>query len=445
MPKINVNKISKTRYNAHVKTTVEEKAECDKKAFENIRLKVKIDGFRKGKVPEHIIRNRYAGDLEDNAVQNLIEMASEQLIKESEKDIYKIRKVENLTPDKGGYSFDLVYDVYPDINLGKMKGIVIKENIPLIEESDVQKELHEVQKIFVEKKPKGDDEFAQVGDSIVIGYEQWVEGTPVGQPAENVQFFLGDYQFDKEIEDQLIAEKVKKGQEVRIAKKVKQNDGSEKTVDIILSISSIFAAHYPELTDELAAKYDADYTSAKELKNDINKVLTSRFHRKNMDEEIGLALDKLNEIAEIEFPENFLQEKLQKYFEENKIDFQNFPENERAEFQVIFEKEQKKRLVNEFILKEALNDIKTEDYRAGFVKFIEDNFDKRMLRTFKMIYESVLNQRDKNQYGNQFIDRLLQIYHLSLLENYFKEKGMVKKDKKIAYSTFINEVKSEEN
>jgi trigger factor len=437
MPKINVNKINKTRFSAHVKTSVEEKAECDKKAFENIRSKVKIDGFRKGKVPEHIIRSRYAEELENDSVNNLINLASEQLISETDKDIYKIRKVENLEPEKGGYAFDLIFDVQPDINLGKMKGVLLKENIPIIDEKDVQKEIREIQKDHAEKKLKADDGVALPGDFIVVGYEQWADNAPIGELVENIEFYLGEFKFDKEIEEELISAKVKKGQEHRITKKVKQNNGVDKSVDIIIYIDDIYEITYPELTDEMAVKYDAGYASAKELRNDVQKVLGSRFHRKNMDFEIGLALDKLNETAEIEFPDNYVQEKLQKYLEENNIDLNTFPEKERDEFKVIFEQEQKKRLINEYIMKEALGDIKSDVYRSGFVKFIEENFDKKMFRTFNLIYESVLNQNDKNQFGNQFINRLLQIYHLNILEKYFRGKSMIKKDSKIEYSTYM--------
>ncbi|MDH4262316.1 MAG: trigger factor [Spirochaetia bacterium] len=441
MLKINVNKVSKTRFSAHVKVSPEEKTVCDKKAFENIRSKVKIDGFRKGKVPEHIIKTRYSQDLEESSVQYMIDMASEQLIKETDKDIYKIRKVENLVPEKGGYSFELIFDIHPEINLGKMKGVTLKELIPIIDEADIKKETQEVLKIYSEKKLKNDDEAANVGDLIVLSYEQWVEGVPIAQPSENVQVNLGNFQFDKEIEEHLIAEQVKKGQEHRVSKKFIQDDGVEKKVDIIIHIDAIYNVSYPELTDEIAVKYDADYTSAKELKNDINKVLFSRFHRKNMDEEIGEALDKLNETTEIDFPENYTQEKLQKYMEENKTDLSAFEENEHEEFKLIFERELKKRLVNEFILKEALKDIKTDEYHFGFTKFIDDNFDKRMLRTFKIVYNSVMSQNDKNEYGNQFINRLLQIYHLDILERYFRDKGLVKKDKKVAFSEFMSQVK----
>jgi len=443
MPKININKVNKTRYNAHIKATTDEKEQCDKKAFEDIRLNVKVDGFRKGKVPEHIIKNRYADELKNKSFQNIINLASEQLIKDAQKGIYKIIKVENVSSDKGGYTFDLIFDSFPVIQLGKMKGITIKENIPIIEESDMQKEILEIQRLFAEKKIRHEDESGIVGDLVIVSYEQWSDGAPVGENAKDVQFFLGDMLFDKEIEEQLISTNIKQGQEHRFSKKVPQKDGVEKTVDIIMQIEAIYQMIYPELSDELASKYDPDYTSVKDLKNDINKVLTSRFHRKNMDEEIGGVLIQLHETAEVDFPENYIDEKMKKYLQEElKVDLQSIPEKELNEFSKAFETSQKKNLVNEHILGEAMGVINRETYQSGFVNFIEENFDKRMARTFKIIYANAIQHKNQSDH-DAFIERLLKSYHLDMLEKYFREKGLIKKDKKIKYLEFMSEKKKD--
>ena len=442
MAKINITKLTKTRYSAHVKATAEEKEVSDRKAFENIRSKVKIDGFRNGKVPEHIVRTRYAADIEDSSIQSLIEMTSGQLIKEADKDIYRIRKVENMEPQKAGFSFDIIFDTQPEINLGKMKGLVIKENIPIIDEKDIQKEIKELQKSFAERKSRGDDDYAREGDLLIVSYEQWSDGIPAGEPANGIQVYLGELRFDEEIEKKLIEEKPLKDSEHRFSKNVPQKDGAEKKIDIVIHINQIYEIIWPELTDELAQKYDSEYKNVRELREDISKTLYGRFHRKNMDMEIGSLLDQLNELAEVELPEQYVEERLQKYLDENQIELQNFPEKERDEFKKIFEKETRKKLVNEHVLKESMRELKGEDYRNGFLKFVEDNFDKRMVRTFKLLYDDVLN-KNENNYSSQFVEKLLHLYHLNILEKYFREKGFVKKDKKIAFADFFKETNGE--
>lgn len=449
MAKIQINKVSGTRYSAHVKTTPEEKQACDTKAMEKVRSKAKLDGFRKGKIPEHIIKSRYGAEIEESAIQSLIEMSSEQLVKESELNIYKIRKIEKLEEQKGGgYSFDILYDLYPQVNLGKMKGLMVKENIPLVEDSDLDKEIQEFRKKFAEKKIKGPQEKAQKGDLAIVSYEHWEEGVPVGEPVANVEVYLGEMVFDEEVEKKLLDEGAQKDSEYRFSRKFSRKDADgnpqEKDADIIIKVENIYEVVYPELNDDLIKKFDPDYESVNAFKEDIRNVLNKRFHRKNMDEEIGTLIEQLNETAEVEFPENYVREQFQKYLHDNRIPGEKFSEEQFNEFLTSYERELKKRIINEHLLKEAMEGLKTEDYHKGFIAYVEDNFDKKMSKTFKMYYQSVIDHPD-NKGANEWLDRLFGFYHLSLLENYFKSKGMVKKDKKISYSEYIKENKEASN
>jgi hypothetical protein len=293
-----------------------------------------------------------------------------------------------------------------------------------------------------ERKLKNEGESAREGDLVVVRYEQWSEGTPLGEPSEGVQLYLGDFQFDEEIEKQILSKPAKKGDEFKISRDIKQHDNIDKKIDVIVKIEDVFEVIYPEHNDEFAASYDSDYKSFKEFESDLQKVLIGRFHVRNMDQEIGAAIEKLNEIAEIELPENYMEDKISKYLEENKINLANFSEKEQEDFRQIFSKEHKKRLVNEYIMKEAMSGLKTEDYKNGFIKFIEENFDKKNSKIFKQIYNN-LRPNSENDYTNQLLDKLLRLYHMNLMENYFRTKGLIKKDKKIKFAEFFKQVEAE--
>ena len=446
MAKLQIKEVSGTRYKANVQTTPEEVSQCETRALASVRSKVKIDGFRKGKVPEHVIKTRFGGDIAEKTLQNLLEMSADQIAKESEHGVYQVTSVENVKPDPAGYSLDILFDTHPIITLGKLKGLTIKEDTPVISDDDLNKELKEALKSFVETEPKGDDAVAEKGDTVELKYEQWIDGAPAGPPNEGVSVWLGENRFDEEIEKKIVAAKIKVGGEVRVEKEFdapvtdeegKQTGTEKKKVDIVVHITKIMKTVFPELTDELAAKYDPSLTSAEELKNETRKNMETRFHSKNMNEQIAQVMEKLNETSQVDFPENFISDKMDEYVRSQGQSLANIPEKELAEFKTVFENEQKKRTVNEELMRRAMKAHSGENYKEGFINFLKESHNEKTAETIGNIYTKVVEGKEKNDYMVKVLNNFLDGYHMHLLELYFKEQGLVKKNKKIAYSEYM--------
>lgn len=448
MAKLQIKEVSGARYKAHVVSTPEEVQQSEGKALASVRSKVKIDGFRKGKVPEHVIKTRFAGDIAEKTLHNLLELSADQIAKESEHGVYQVAGVENIKPDPSGYSLDILFDTHPIVHLGKFKGLVIKEDTPVIKDEDFEKELKEVLKSFVKTEPKGDDAICEKGDTVELQYEQWVDGAPSGPPNEGVSVWLGENRFDEEIENKIVEAKVKAGSEVRVEKEFdspvtddegKQTGTEKKKVDIVIKITKVLKTIFPELTDELAAQYNDSFKTVDDLKSDIRKTMETRFHSKNMNEQIGEVLDKLNESSSVDFPETFIDDKINEYFSSQGHSLENISEKERAELKTAFEKEQLKRTVNEHLMQRAMKAASSENYKDGFVQFLKETHNEKTAQTIGDIYTRVVQNNEKNEYMVKVLNNFLDGYHMHLLENYFREQGLVKKNKKVAYGEYMNQ------
>ena len=103
------------------------------KKIKNIKNTVSISGFRKGKVPIHMIRRRYEISIKDEIISNLLDKEIKSiLIKEKLKPV-NTPKVSSSLSEKN-YLFSVLFEVFPQI---KLKNLVFKLEKPSVQLKDV--------------------------------------------------------------------------------------------------------------------------------------------------------------------------------------------------------------------------------------------------------------------------------------------------------------------
>lgn len=126
---------------------------------------IKIPGFRPGKAPKEIIeRNVNQEALESHAAQNLISEIYPQIIEQAKLEPVDYPNVEITQHEKNKpFVFKITIEVYPEVKLGKYKGIKVEKKMPEVKEEEVIEALGNLQRRF---KKEGeelplDDEFAK--------------------------------------------------------------------------------------------------------------------------------------------------------------------------------------------------------------------------------------------------------------------------------------------
>jgi len=443
MAKININKMDGTRYKAHVKATQEEYNEAEKQAFQTVREKVKLDGFRKGKVPEHIVKQKYKEDITDKALNNLLQIVSRQIIQELDQPLYQFVNVSKMDQEKGAYSFDVLFDVNPIVDPGKMKGIYIMEDTAVISDEDIAKELRTIQKMFATTNLKDEGSTVSAGDLVTITQEKWFQGTPVESSENGIQVILGENQFNKEAETEIINKACKVGDEIKIQKSESfvDNDGKEETrvYDLIIKVHAIYSVLLPDLNDDLAQKYDSDIKTMADLKKYLHSMLMKRFSRKNISTEINRVIDEIAAVAKVSVPENYYQEKFAEYLHEHQDYFRNATADDKVRLEPVFEKDHQKRLVYDYFLKKSLSKSNVDDHRAAFFEYLDSSFDKRSQSMVKEMYDAMAEKKSLYRDALYILDGFMKNFHSHLMGIYFKSEGMVKKNKKVAYAEYFAE------
>ncbi|MFH1362219.1 MAG: trigger factor [bacterium] len=156
--------------------TIEIEEEYDKfeefiqKALTQAGREIRIPGFRQGKAPKNLVEKSINREyVEAQAAQDLISNLYPQIIKEAELEPVDFPKIDIIQQTKDNpFVFKLEIDVYPEVKLGKYKGLKVDKTKVDVTDDDVEKVLGNMQQRFAKPGADGkpeilplDDEFAK--------------------------------------------------------------------------------------------------------------------------------------------------------------------------------------------------------------------------------------------------------------------------------------------
>ena len=182
------------------------------KAYQKMRKKINVPGFRPGKAPRKIIEGMYGAEVFfEEAINIAFPEAYEAAVKEQELQVVGYPSVEiegQVTRD--GFTFKATAPVYPEVTLGQYKGLSAPKEEVKVSAADVDERL----KALTDRNTRlvSVDREAKEGDTVVIDFEGFLEGKPFeGGKGENFSLELGSHTFVPGFEEQLVG--VKAGDE----------------------------------------------------------------------------------------------------------------------------------------------------------------------------------------------------------------------------------------
>jgi trigger factor len=243
---------------------------------------VKMPGFRPGKVPLTIVRQKHGREVLGQVLETAVADSSEKVLKDKGLNPAMQPKIEisSFDPEKQGS--DLVYnlslELYPEVPAVDLAKIKVEKSIVDVSEKEVADGLERLcksQKTFVALKK---ERAAKEGDAVVIDFEGKVDGVAFdGGAAKAFQLELGSKQFIPGYEEQLIG--AKKGESRVVKVKFPEVYGSAalagKEAEFDVTVNEVLQSEVPEASDELAVKLG--FEALDKLKDAIKEQISKDF------------------------------------------------------------------------------------------------------------------------------------------------------------------------
>ncbi|WP_027712830.1 trigger factor [Dickeya chrysanthemi] len=335
----------------------------------SVAKKVRIDGFRKGKVPAKIVEQRYGASVRQDVLGDLMQRHFvDAIIKEKINPAGAPNYVPGEYQVGGDFTYSVEFEVYPEVELKGLDTIEVEKPLVEVSDADVDGMLDTLRK--QQATWKETDRAAAAEDRVTIDFTGSVGGEEFeGGKASDFVLAMGQGRMIPGFEDGVVGHKA--GDEFTIDVKFPEDYHAEnlkgQDAKFAIVLKKVEERELPELTADFIKRFGVEDGSLDGLRAEV---------RKNMERELKGAIrnrvksqviDGLVKANEIDVPAALI---------DNEVDVlrrqaaQRFGGNEKQALELpreLFEEQAKRRVVVGLLLGEVIesNELKADEDRVN--------------------------------------------------------------------------------
>ena len=277
-----------------------------KKVGRTARLK----GFRPGKVPLKIVRQRYGGQIRNEVVSDVIRNSYARAVRQEELNPAGGPEIEPIsTGGDNHFSYRATFEVFPEIELKPAGSLTVE--IPRVEvvESDVDDMLETIREQHAEWLAV--DRKSAAGDRVVVDFNGTIGGEPFeGGEGKEVPVVVGSGQvvddFDKALK-KVVAGQAKTAK-VKFPKSYPVSDLAGKRAVFEISVHRVEEKHLPEVDEEFLQAMAIEEGGVDALRAELRSNMEREMNERLRAASRAAAFEALLKLNKIDVPSVLVQE-----------------------------------------------------------------------------------------------------------------------------------------
>ncbi len=379
---------------------------------------MKVDGFRKGKVPVQVVISRYGAQIRQDSQNAIVQEVYEIGIKDlGDVEVLGNPQFTKFEENEGEMELEFKVSLRPAMELTDYDKLIPDFKAEEATEEEINKSIEEAAKAVTEPTKLKRKRMLRKGDIAIFDFEGIVDGETVeNATAKNFSLEIGSGRLIEGFEDGMVGMKYEETRELEL--KFPENyhakDLAGKDVKFVVTLNEIQEKVVPEIDDELAKKLipnDPEMTLEK-LKTVVKESIESEKTSKLYNEELKpKLLEELVKAFDFELPEIIVDEEI------NSLVNQKLQGMDEAERNATREDEKKLDKLKKEVEPEAKERVKTTLIVDELAK--QENItisDQEVTQT--MYYEAMQMGQDPKQMIEYYQQQgLMPIVKMSMLED----------------------------
>ncbi len=320
--------------------------------------KVRINGFRPGKVPPGHLKRLYGKQIMSDVVQEAVNEAHQQIVTENKLrlagqakiDIGEDRaEMEKVLEAKGDLKFSVSFEILPNFEVGSFDDIELERLTAEVPDEEVQQSIDQLVERNRTFQPREEGAASQSGDKLTIDFVGKIGDEAFeGGTAEGVDLVLGSGQFIPGFETQL--EGAKAGDERTVNVTFPADYQAEK----LAGQDAVFAVKVTAVAEPVAAVVDEAFAknfgfdSVEKLREAVHDRVKADYDKASREKLKRALLDALDKKFDFELPQEMVEQEFagiwqqveaeQKSTGKSFADEDTTEEEQRAEYRRIAER-----------------------------------------------------------------------------------------------------------
>jgi trigger factor len=240
----------------------------------DLKDKVRINGFRPGKVPVQHLRRVYGRSVMADVLQTMVNETNRKIVEDNDLKLAfepKIEfpedkeQVEAAMEAKGDLSYKVELEVLPKFELQPFSGLAVTREMVEVADAEVDEALNRMAAQNRTFEPRAEGEKAESGDRVMVDFVGSIDGTPFeGGTGTDISVDIGSGSFIPGFEDQLIGAVAGDKREVNAT--FPENYGAAhlagKTASFDTTVKSVQKPNPVTIDDELAKAFGMESLAA---------------------------------------------------------------------------------------------------------------------------------------------------------------------------------------
>lgn len=274
--------------------------------------RVRIDGFRPGKVPFSVIQKRYGAQVREEVKSELVRSSLYEAMQQENLRPAGMPKIETDASASDRLAFTATFEVYPEVKVSVPAGLVVENPVVEVTDSDVDKMLEKLRK--QRSSWEEVDRAAAEGDQVLIDFVGKISGEAFeGGTAEDYPLELGSNRFIEGFEAQLIGLKAGDSKAVNVTfPETYQSEAlAGKPAVFEVTVKTVKGPRLPDLDDpEFLQALGTQEGGVENLRREVRQSMERELKQKITAKVKEQLLDKMLEANPIELPSALVEEEI---------------------------------------------------------------------------------------------------------------------------------------
>lgn len=285
---------------------------------------VNVPGFRKGRAPNSVVKQRFKNEIRGEVVQNLVPQAINEAINENELNVIgepDIHLDNNEALEKLGeqsLSIHAHVEVLPEVALGNYKGLEVGRRTRPVTDETVEELIANLREQSASLQPV-EDRVAEAGDTVTVNFTgKYIEPPETEDiEADDVQVVIGGEGVLEDFTEQLTGTKPDdvKTFVVSYPAEFSSPGLAGKQIEYTATVTGVSRKEVPDIDDEWAKTFGEEIESVQALRDKLRETLTERAHVESEHRLRDEVMGKLLEAHEFEVPETLVKSQSRRLLE----------------------------------------------------------------------------------------------------------------------------------
>lgn len=251
--------------------------------LKRVAKNARVDGFRKGKVPPHIIEQRFGASVRNDVLNDLLprhffDLMFQEKVNLAGRPTFAVDSYE----EGKDLQFTATFEVYPEVKLQGLENIKVEKPTVEITEADIDKMVNVLRKQQATWAETQDA--AKAEDRVTLDFSGSIDGEEFeGGKASDFVLLMGQGRMIPGFEEGIVGHKAGEQFDINVTFPAEYHSENlkGKAAKFAVTLKKVEVMVLPELTDEFVSKFGPNSKTVADLRVEI---------KKNMERELKNAL-----------------------------------------------------------------------------------------------------------------------------------------------------------